>query len=200
MSFDIIKHFTISYTPKFNNEFNDIIEICNMLLGLSICINKLWGINDMNIFINFGLPMVHSKTHGIPKNTHIYCARRNFCNILLSLQGSHKLHCLRKKENIRGYKTYFATLPSQHTPTPLKSNAKFIFKVHSSLMFLWFCFFLEHKIIETTYPPYPPPTHTHICSSQSEMQNSYSRHPSFLLLSFYIVWNKNLSTKLVFKA
>jgi hypothetical protein len=41
MSFDIIQHFTISYTHKFNNKFNDNIEICNMLLGLSICINKI---------------------------------------------------------------------------------------------------------------------------------------------------------------
>ncbi len=102
--------------------------------------------------------MVHSKTHGIPKKTHIYCARKNFCNILLNLQGSHKPHCLRKKENIGGYKTYFATLPSHPTPTPLKSNTKFIFKVPSSLLFLWFCFFLEHKIIETTLSP-APPTH-----------------------------------------
>jgi hypothetical protein len=62
MSFDNIKHFPMYYTPKFNNKFNDNIEICNMLLALSICINKLRGINDMKIFfINFFPPMVHSK-------------------------------------------------------------------------------------------------------------------------------------------
>jgi hypothetical protein len=73
MSFDIIKHFTMSYIPKFNNKFNDNIEICNMLLTLSICINKLWGINDTKIFSLF-FPyhgafqnLNLTKTHGIPK-------------------------------------------------------------------------------------------------------------------------------------
>jgi hypothetical protein len=122
----------------------------------------LWGINDMKIFsLIFPFPWCIPKPMEFQKK-HTSCARKNFCNILLSLQGSHKLHCLRKKENIGGYKTYFATLPSHRTPTPLKSNAKFIVKVHSSLMFLWFCFFLEHKIIKTTYPPSPPHTHTHL--------------------------------------
>ncbi len=58
-----------------------------------------------NIFINFGPPMMHSKNliwlNQNPWNSkkiHIYCARRNFCNILLNLQGNHKPHCLRKKE------------------------------------------------------------------------------------------------------
>ncbi len=136
--------------------------------------------------------MVHSKTHG----THIYCARRNFCNILLSLQGSRKPHCLRKKKTIGRYKTYFATLPSHPTPTPLKSNEKFIFKVPSSLLFLWFCFFLEHKIIETTLPPH---THT-FAPPKVKWKIHIQGTPSFLLLSFYIVGNTNLNTKLVFKA
>jgi hypothetical protein len=149
MSFDIIEHFTISYTPKFNNKFNDNIEICNMLLALSICINKLWGINDMKIFSLF-LPChgAFQNPWNPKKKTHILC-KENFCDMLLSLQGNHKPHCLRKKVNIWGCKTYCATLPSHPTPIPPKS--KFIFKVPSYVLLLWFCFFYKPKIIETTH-------------------------------------------------
>jgi hypothetical protein len=77
--------------------------------------------------------------------------------MLLGLQGSHKPHCLRKKENIWGCKTYFTTFPSHPTPTPPKSNAKFIFKVPFSILLLLFYFFIEHRIIKTTYTP----RHTH---------------------------------------
>ncbi len=67
---------------------------------------------------------------------HAYIVQGEIFVISCCLQGSHKPHCLRKKENIEGYKNYFATLPSHLTPIPLKPNAKFIFKAPSSLVFL----------------------------------------------------------------
>jgi hypothetical protein len=70
-------------------------------------------------------------------------------------------------------------------------------------LLLWFCFFLEHKIIETTYPPPHPRPHTHthtFTPPKVKCKIHFQGGPSFLFLSFYIVGNKNLNTKLVFKA
>jgi len=117
--------------------------------------------------------------------------------MLLSLQGSHKPHCLKKKENIWGCKTYSTTFPSHPTPIPPKSNEKFIFKVPSSILLLFY-FFLEHRIIETTYTPRHTHTHTHthtFAPPKVKCKIHIQVAPSF-----YIVGDTNLNTKLVFKS
>ncbi len=81
--------------------------------------------------------------------------------MLLSLQGSHKPHCLKKKDNIWGCKTYHATLPSHPTPIPPKSNAKFIFKVPSSFFLFCCCDFVSFQNIKSLKQPPPPSPHTH---------------------------------------
>ncbi len=121
------------------------------------------------------------------KKIHIYCARRNFCNILLNLQGNHKPHCLRKKKNIRGYKTYSTTLPSHPTPPPLLWNQMQNSYLKVPFLF-FFCDFVYFWNIKSLKQP-TSPTHTHICSSQSEMQNSYSRHPFFSIVIF-LYWRE----------
>ncbi len=85
-------------------------------------------------------------------------------------------------------------------PHPHSSQIKCKIHIQSSLFyFVVVIFFLfEHKIIETTYPP-PAPTHR-FAPLKAKCKIHIQGAPSFLLLSFYIVGNKNLNTKLVFKA
>jgi hypothetical protein len=78
------------------------------------------------------------------------------------------------------------TLQPPFPPHPHSSQIKCKIDIPSSILLLWFCFFLEHKIIKTTYPL--PHIFTHIHSSQSEMKNSYSRCPFFFIIILLYCW------------
>jgi hypothetical protein len=66
----------------------------------SLILALLWCIPNPNL--------TKPKPMESQKNTYIVYVEF-FCHMLLNLQGSHKFHCLKKKENIWGCKTYFAT-------------------------------------------------------------------------------------------